>query len=731
MAKGLKHVGCSAAAFALLFLAMGVSGCGSKATVGTVTAVSITPTSGSVIVNQQLSFTASVTVAGQTSATTPSTVTSNTAVTWYVNGVSGGNATYGTIVTDPSDVQVGIYTAPPNVPSVNGGQISITATALRNPNSTSGGGANLPVTSNTATITVSPGLGLQIVSPPATVPAGGLAQFNATLNGVADPNATWTVSSNAGGDIGSINASSGVYQAPSFPPPGDTVTVTASDRGVTATTTVSITYSDSLLNGSFAFSYTGNDSQGFLAAAGSLVVDGKGGITSGAEDISSFLSGPATSVPIQIKNTSTYIVGVDGRGIANLQTSVGPQTLAFVLTTNQHAIITRFDTSSTGNITGSGSMDQQNLNDISGGSVSVISGAYVFSAMGTDASFNPEGIAGEFSASGGAISPVSGALDIHDGATSSATITTQASIASGSYSFDSSNLGSGRGSLTLSTPAGSFQFAFYIVDSTELFLVENDSQAFLAGKVYSAAPSSSSLAAANFVMTAGGSATLPGKTTVGPYAIGGVFVSSGSGSVSGGTVDVNNQGSVTANAALGSSCGYTVDSTSGRVDLKLCPSGTGAAISEFALYPYQISSTTQPQNFLAIEIDPGALSIGDAIQQTSTSALSSGGFALGLSGQGISHASRSTSAQDVDGHLSGSSGSLDVNFIQPRSGDPIKSVNLGSPSSSGRGTLVITASSPLVTYNLVYYLVSANEALLFDQDANNALVLKGVLLRQF
>jgi hypothetical protein len=731
VAKGLKHVACSAAAFALLFLAMGISGCGSKATVGTVTAVSITPTSGSVIVNQQLSFTASVTVAGQNTTTTPSTVTANTAVTWYVNGVSGGNATYGTIVTDPSDVQVGIYTAPANVPSVNGGQISITATALRNPNATSGGGANLPVTSNTATITVSPGLGLQIVSPPATVPAGGLAQFNATLNGVSDPNATWTVSSSAGGDIGSINASSGVYQAPSFPPPGDTVTVTASDRGVTATTTVSITYSDSLLNGSFAFSYTGNDSQGFLAAAGSLVVDGKGGIAGGVEDVSSFLSGPATSVPIQIKNTSTYIVGVDGRGIANLQTSVGTQTLAFVLTTNQHAIITRFDTSSTGSITGSGSMDQQNLNDISGGSVSVISGAYVFSAIGTDASFNPEAIAGEFSASGGGITPVSGALDIHDGAASSATITTQASITSGTYSFDSSNSGSGRGTLSLITPAGSFQFAFYIVDGTELFLVENDNQAFLAGKVYSAATSSSGLAAANYVMTAGGSATLPGATTVGPYAIGGVFVSSGSGSVSGGTVDVNNQGTVTANAALGSSCGYTVDSTSGRIDLKLCPSGTGATTSEFALYPYQASSATQPQNFLVLEIDPSALSVGDAIQQTSTSALSSGGFALGLSGQGISHGSRSTSAQDVDGHLSGSSGSLDVNFFQPRSGDPITSANLGSPSSSGRGTLVISASSPLVTYNLVYYLVNANEALLFDQDANKALVLKGVLLRQF
>lgn len=332
MATNSKRVLYSAAVFALLCFAMGISGCGNNATVGTVTAVNITPTSGSVIVNQQLTFTASVTVAGQTTTTTPSTVTANTAVTWYVNGVSGGNAQYGTIITDPSDVQVGIYTAPTKVPSVNSGQVTITATALKNPNGTSGGGANLPVTSNTATITVSPGLGLQIVSPPATVPAGGSAQFNATLNGVADPNATWTVSSTAGGDIGTINANSGVYQAPSFPPPGDTVTITASDQGTTATTTVSIAYSDNVFKGSFAFSYTGNDSQGFLAAAGSFTTDGAGGITGGIEDISSFSTGIDPSV--RINNTSRYLVNADGRGTITLDTSEGTQHLAFVLTTN-------------------------------------------------------------------------------------------------------------------------------------------------------------------------------------------------------------------------------------------------------------------------------------------------------------------------------------------------------------------------------------------------------------
>lgn len=712
--------------FSLLCLAIGISGCGNGAALGSVTAVSITPTSGSVIINQQLSFSASVTVQGQTTSSTtpPSTLTSNTAVTWYVNGVSGGNSTFGTIITDPSDVQVGIYTAPTTVPSVNTGQVTITATAQRNPNGTSAGGANLPVTSNTATITVSPGLGLQIVSPPATVPAGGSAQFNATLNSLADPNATWSVSSTAGGNIGSINANSGVYTAPSFPPPGDTVTITASDQGVTATATVSIAYSDNVFNGSFAFSYTGNDTQGFLAAAGSIVANGQGGIVGGVEDISSFLTG--TSTQVQIKPTSNYVISVDGRGSATLNTSLGTQTIAFVLTTNQHAIITRFDSSATG----SGTMDQQNLNDI-GGSLSSVSGPYVFSVAGTDSSFNPEAMAGEFSASNGAISSVSGALDIHDGATSSATITTQTSLTSGSYSFDSFNLGSGRGTLTLNTPTAALQFAFYIVDSTELYMVETDQQAYLAGTVYSASLGSTGLSGATYVMTAGGAATLSGKTVVGSYAMGAAVVSNGSGGITGGIIDVNNQGTVAANATLGTSCGYTVDSTSGRIDLKLCPSGSGTATSEFALYPYKTTSTVQPQNFLALEIDPAALSTGVALEQSSTTALGAGGFAIGLSGQGITHGSRATSAQDVDGHFANSTGNLDVNFFQPRSGDPITSAAFGGSGTNGRGTLVITASSPSVTYNLIYYLVNANEALLLDGDANNTLVLTGTVQRQF
>ena len=723
-----KRITQSTALFALLGLVVGMSACGNQAAIGSVTAVSVSSASNTVQINEQTQITASVTVAGQTGTTVTNPVTASTTPTWYVDGVSGGNSTFGTIQADQSDLQVGIYTAPAKVPSSTtsqSGVVTIYATVPRNPNGNSGAGANLPIQSNTISITISPGLGLQIVSPPTTVAAGGQAQFNAQLNDVADPNATWSISSTSGGDIGSINANSGIYTAPTYPPPGDTVTVTASDSGVTATTSISITYSDQVMKGSFAFSYTGNDSQGFLAAAGSFKTDGNGGITGGVEDLSSFLTGVTTTTPVQIRNTSRYVIGVDGRGTATLDTSIGTQTLAFVLTNNQHAIITRFDTTATG----SGTMDEQNLGDI-GGSASVISGPYVFSAIGTDNSFNPEAIAGEFSANGGTVSAANSLLDIHDGATSSASITKATSLSSdSSYSFDQSNLGSGRGTLALNVGGKALNFAFYIVDSTELYMVEIDGQnAYLAGSVFSAANSNPGLAAANYAFTAGGSAT-PGASGS-SYAIGGIFAANGSGGVSSGTLDVNSEGTVTANTSLSSSCGYTVDAITGRIDLKLCGSGTGATTSEFAMYPFQTSETTQPQNFVLVEIDSNALTTGISYEQSSTSSPTAGGFALGLAGQGIYHGSR-PSTQNIDGHVAASSGAMDINFFGPNQSDPIGSAAFGSSGTAGRGTLVLTAKSPSATYNLVYYTVSGNEALLLDSDTNSSLVMIGLVQGQY
>jgi hypothetical protein len=78
-------------------------------------ALTITPTSATVVVSQSTAFVATVT--GST----------NTAVTWEVNGVTGGNSTLGTIAS-------GVYTAPAAVP--NPATITVTALAQANASAT-------------------------------------------------------------------------------------------------------------------------------------------------------------------------------------------------------------------------------------------------------------------------------------------------------------------------------------------------------------------------------------------------------------------------------------------------------------------------------------------------------------------------------------------------------------------------------------------------------------------
>ncbi len=688
------------------------------------TSVTISPTSANVQINTSIDITATVKLSNTSSTT-------DTAVTWQVNGVGGGNSSFGTIVSDPNDDQVGVYTAPSVTPSANNGQVMITATAPQMPSSTTN--TNI-VTSNTAIITVGIGQGLAITPTTATVPAGGTVQFSALLNSVADSNATWSVSSTNGGNIGSINQVTGLYSAPPSPPPGATFTVTATDStlhpAVTATATATIIYSDESLNGQFAFSYSGNDQSGFLSAAGSFFADGNGHIESGIEDVDSFTSGGA----VQYQIAGTYKVGPDGRGTILVNSGIlGASTLQFALTSNQHAVVIRFDRS----FTGSGTIDQQSLNAIS--DLSAITGPYVFSGLGADPTFLPLGIAGKFTASGNSsLQSGTGVVDLNDHG-----VVKQADTSfSVSYSLDSTAPNTGRGKMTInSTATGQRQLAFYIVDATHLYFVEIDANAYLHGDMYSGASgssfSASSLTAGNYAYTAGG------NSPTGAYALGGVFASGGIGDITGGVFDSNNAGTVTSAMALGT-CTYTVDPSTGRISLGLnlasaaCPTGASSSTVQFATYQTaQASSTTVEPAAVMLELDPTAVSTGSAYSQKTVTQFTAGSFALALGGQGVWHNNTAATQQDVEGQitlsaLAVSNGNLDINdFNAAFQSDPIRSANspITAPDSNGRGTATLVATNPNSSYSLAYYLIDANTALLFDLDSNHMLI--GTIARQF
>jgi hypothetical protein len=114
-----------------------------------------------------------------------------------------------------------------------------------------------------------------------------------------------------------------------------------------------------------------------------------------------------------------------------------------------------------------------------------------------------------------------------------------------------------------------------------------------------------------------------------------------------------------------------------------------------------------------------------------------GSFALGLTGQGIFHNSAASYQSDLTGQASISGtgitgGNLDVNnFGAAFAGDPIAATgsSVAAPASTGRGTAVLAASNPAATYNLIYYLIDDDTALLFGQGASP--IATGVIARQF
>jgi hypothetical protein len=683
-------------------------------------------------VNQTAEFTATVNLDNSTTST-------STTVTWEVNGTAGGSSTIGTIVASSVDQNVGVYTAPSVVPS----PATVNITAVVQPTSSSSSSTTATVTSNTATVTVGIGLGLAITPTGATVQAGKSQQFTALLNSVQDPAATWTISSGSGitdaSVIGSITAT-GLYTAPASPPPGGTITVTATDGTQTETGTITVVYSDLSLNGPYAFSYTGNDQSGYLAAAGRFLADGQGHID-GVEDVDSFLNGTAVAAPI----SGTYSVGTDGRGTAVITRGSITENWRFALTTGLHAELTLAES----NATAGGTIDQQSVSALSS-SAAEIDVPYVFRALGMNGRneaapfiLTPRAMAGEFTANGaGGVGAGGTLIDLNDNGTPTKA-DTSLTVA---YAFDASNPGTGRGTITFtSTATGATprQFAFYAVSTaldssnnpyvTEFHLVEIDGVDSMAGDMFSAPASSAlgngDLSAANYSFTYGGS------SAGAAYAAGGVITSNGSGGATGGVLDINDAGTTTLNTTI-SGCTSSVDPTLRRIDM-VCTAGSSTP--EFAVYQTSLGSAVM------LELDPAAVATGTAYAQCSTSSAgcasttpsvsAAKSLALGLIGQGAFYNDSTAYQQNIDGQVSQGAaettpGTIDIaNYPSPFVNDPISSVSLGTPSTLGRGTTVVTASNPSATYNLIYYLIDDKTALVFDQD--KTFVLRGAFAQQF
>jgi hypothetical protein len=640
-----------------------------SATVTVSPPISISPTTAAIGLSGTLQFTATV------------TFSTNTAVTWEVNGVSGGNATVGTIST------AGLYTAPATLPNPN----SVTVTAVAQADQTQV--VSAAVTINPPAIIITP-TGL-------TLAAGAQQAFTATVNG-ASLTPAWSLAcrSQLPGVCGTLT-SGGLYTAPPLPPPGGTVTVTAKTvdgSAVPASTDVSIQFSNASLAGQYAFAFTIRSAQALSAEAGTITFDGNGNITAGLTDRSD-----DGGSPIAI-NGGTYQIGNDGRGTAVVETSQGLVAWQFVLTNQPLGFVVRFDSNGA---TASGTLELQHADKFN---LASIQGNYAMSLVGVGAGASPPltAMVGSLAADGaGNVSH--GILDVD----SNATVTTNLS-ASGTLTAPSS---SGRGTLTITSTLGTQTFAYYQVDDTLLKLVEIDGANALAGDLVTqpAGPFTITSFNGRFAFTVAGS---KGGASFG---MGGLFTMN-LGGITNRLLDGVNQ------TVFDTQGAYVVtDPASGRTTVTWTVNN--GAMSQYVLYP------RNDGGFVILEVDGNAAAEGIVLPQTvsapSTFSLE-GNFAVVAAG---AEPPSGVANESITGHMvlpggTPFTGVLDIDADgMVTQGGAFQVGGFTVDVNTGRGVATALPSSAVLgNASFILYILDADQAMILESD--NVRVLTGKMARQ-
>jgi hypothetical protein len=185
---------------------------------GPVTGVTVTPASVGVAVGASQQLTASVNGGA------------NSAVTWSVNTVKGGNSTVGTVSAS------GLYVAPAAVPAPG----TVTVRATSQADATKSAAASITVKA------AAPAAPISVTLTPATaqVAAGRDQQFTASVANTSNTAVTWQVNGVSGGSAaaGTISAT-GKYTAPAQVPSPATITIKAisqADTSKQSSTTITI-----------------------------------------------------------------------------------------------------------------------------------------------------------------------------------------------------------------------------------------------------------------------------------------------------------------------------------------------------------------------------------------------------------------------------------------------------------------------------------------------------------
>jgi hypothetical protein len=452
---------CSLAA---LILALFYSGCGGSSQPGT------SPGTQSRFISVELSPLSSSVVPGGT-ASVSATVSNDSAHAGVVWSCTPANACGSFIPSSTASGTATIYTAPATVPT--GGQVTITAKSVTD-NSKSAS-SSLMIRNSASAVQID-------MPPPATMQPSQTANISAR---VSNDTAGVTWSCSPVGACGTFSAASTgnevvtSYTAPASAASGTAIniiatSVTDSGKKAMVSTLISGIASNATLSGQYAFfltSQTGN--RGTTSLLGSVSLNGDGTITAGVVDI---ISTAALDLQDQIlpttahsqPTTSSYTVDRTGHGTMNFRTASGQQlSFSLALTSPAHALLTEID----GN-PASGTMDLQQ-HPSGGFAASQIAGGFSFTMTGTAKTNDAIKVSygGIFSANG--ISTLSdGTLDVN-----TATVVSTSPFP-GSFTPPDSN---GRGIFQL---GGGRSFAYYVISSKALRLLEADNLNLMSGSAY-------------------------------------------------------------------------------------------------------------------------------------------------------------------------------------------------------------------------------------------------------
>jgi hypothetical protein len=462
-------------------------------------------------------------------------------------------------------------------------------------------------------------------------------------------------------------------------------------------------FTDSNFSGTYVFAFSGYDfttssaadSSYFFAAVGTLTANGTGGLTGtldlNDEELAAAL-GLSGNVQTDLSATGSYSVTADGRGAGTLNVTIGSNTyplgIDFVLTSNSHGLITRFDQ----NGTGSGTLDAQT----SGIAQSALEGSYSFALSGLDSVGNSLGSVGTFTLDGSG--NATGVEDFNDGGSSPSGLVNQ-TLQSGS-----TVLAGSPGTSTLSSGAfGALSFDVWVIDSTHFKLIETDpyTTAVLAGDAY--VSTGQSFPANNLVFT------MSGYDDEGfPLAVGGLISTVSNPNSDAGLEDVNDAGSVAQAPAISSS----YSTSGGRTLLTLGSIYNGASTVgtyTFAAYPFSYGSSGV--GAVLLEVDSAGTTAGTAYLQSTTSlasSTSSQGYGLNLSGLYLGE-NDETGEEDIGGEAdmiaeftatsTDITGLYDVNnsfdaLISDEEFGSTNSPGTYSVSGNGRGTATVPLQTP-------------------------------------